>query len=313
MTCRPRARREWHHVEPAGPSRFAPERVGGGPRPGPIGGRGVSASLGSATLVLWAWHYRDAVGGVTVHVLHCDAERSRKILDRASCPARDDRPSWTCGTCSQPVDASWEICWNCGTSRDGAPPAPDAQQTAPEARRAVEDTAGSDLIAIGVLLTMVALVATGDLFSMMAAWAIAACSVAWWRRIPATRRDEAPREAPARQTQPLDDPAEESFDRPRRMGESLALRAWQASVVGILCFPPLLIYSTWLLARLSSSRIPMSARGDRRRWAAWTVSLSGLGLFGTAFSVLLFADAFGEMFHDLGAYFDFSRPRTLDP
>lgn len=28
---------------------------------------------------------------------------------------------WTCGKCNEQVEADFEICWNCGTSRDGVP------------------------------------------------------------------------------------------------------------------------------------------------------------------------------------------------
>ena len=33
--------------------------------------------------------------------------------------------AWKCPSCGQPNGPSFEICWNCGTGADGAPPQPD--------------------------------------------------------------------------------------------------------------------------------------------------------------------------------------------
>ena len=33
--------------------------------------------------------------------------------------------AWRCPRCGQPNGPSFEICWNCGTGREGQPPSPD--------------------------------------------------------------------------------------------------------------------------------------------------------------------------------------------
>lgn len=31
-------------------------------------------------------------------------------------------PTWVCPSCSEQIEENFDVCWNCGTDRDGAPP-----------------------------------------------------------------------------------------------------------------------------------------------------------------------------------------------
>ena len=76
-----------------------------------LASEGIPAWLGNAAFVLWFWHYRDATGGVSVHVVASDAEAAREIIDPGPTQAGAGQPPWTCPTCGRRVEASWEICW----------------------------------------------------------------------------------------------------------------------------------------------------------------------------------------------------------
>ncbi|HUT90074.1 MAG TPA: hypothetical protein VMY37_11295 [Thermoguttaceae bacterium] len=272
---------------------------------------GISAWLGNANLVLWAWHYRDAVGGVTLHVLDSDAELAREIIDPARTQARDDQPPWTCPTCSRPVDGSWEICWNCGRFADGSqPPATACQDAVQGLPRRAEPRAGNGLITMAVLAIMALLISTGSLYAGMLAWAVLGVSVALYRATAGGGgEDSRPEDGHFVEPQPIDDPAWESLERRRRMGESIALRAWRASVLGFFCFPPLLLYSGRLLIRLNLGKTPVGRAGLRRWLGAWCVTGMGILLFGSLFLLVLAAlsdDPFCEASEFVRGYFDFA-------
>jgi hypothetical protein len=172
----------------------------------------------------------------------------------------------------------------------------------------------SRLSAIAAMATIGWLIATEDLWAGMVACTILAFGLAVHR---ATRRwkdgDSASEHAACEEPHLADDPASQSLARRQRMGESIALRAWRASLIGLVCFPPLLLYSTWLLVRLNPKKTPLGVAGTLRRAAAWVISLNGILLFGLTFFLVLFADLYYEISLVFGGYFDFSAVRSFWP
>jgi len=279
---------------------------------------GISAYVGNANLVLWVWHCRDATGGVSVHVVDSDAQTAQEILDSDRPQPGDGQPPWTCPTCGQRVEASWEICWNCGTLADGTqPPAAkdeDAAEGGPD-RDEPRSRYGATVIAAMAIIGWV--ISTGDVFMGMLVWMVLAVSVLMYRAT-AGEGGEAlrPEDEPVVEPEPVDDPAWQSLQRRRRMGESIALRAWQASVLGLLCFSPLLLYSAWLLFRLHLGKTPVSRRGLRRWVGAFCATMIGAPLFGMMFLFLMVAAAEGlpyEAAEFVVHYFDLVSGVPLGP
>jgi hypothetical protein len=279
-----------------------------------LAGEGISAWLDNATLVLWFWHYSNAVGGVKLHVLESDAERAREIVVPVQGQPGDSRPPWNCPVCGQRVDGGWEICWSCGSSVDGTPAPPRGAEKAPTESSSRVGAAGQSGLLLWAAFALISvLLVTGRLFAATLAWAIFVLSVAWGRRLRSDEGEsEGPTEEDGHESEPDDDPARQSRERPRRMGEAIALRAWQASVLGFFWFPPLLLYSTWLLVRLNGSGLPVGRLGNYRRCATWIISLAGILLFGLVLAGLLTGLSY-EALQAIGEYFNYSGDRSLRP
>ena len=267
-----------------------------------LASEGIPARLGNATLVSWVWYYSYAVGGVTLHVLEGNAERALEILLPTRPEAVEERPPWTCAVCGQQVEGRWEICWNCTASADGTPaPSGAPQDVPPDLTTNGGGAAWFDLITFAALALVFELIVEGRMLTAVVAWLAFAAAVAWCRGV---RDGDGERATPdaghGEEPAPAADPAWESRERRRRMGEAIALRAWRASVFGLLSFPPLLLYSFWLLCRLDVRKTPVGWQGNCRFLAAWIVSVTGLLLFGG----LLRAWLAGSLYYELLLYFD---------
>ena len=79
----------------------------------------IPASLGNANFLSWFWHYSNAVGGVTIHVRHCEAEQARRVLVAARAKITEILPPWICSSCGRRVAGQWDACWQCGRLADG--------------------------------------------------------------------------------------------------------------------------------------------------------------------------------------------------
>jgi hypothetical protein len=272
-----------------------------------LAAEGISACLDNATLVLWFWHYSMAVGGVQLYVPEADAGRAREILVPMQSRAGDAQSPWNCPDCGRRVDGAWEICWNCGTSAHGTPAPPrGAEHAPPEADSRAKGADGSCLLPLAAFALILVLLVTGGFLVAALAWAIFLVSVAWLRRLrDGQGESEAPCEEGGDEPKPDDDPARQSRERPRRMGEAIALRAWRASVFGFFWFPPLLLYSAWLLFRLSRSTLTLGRLGNCRRCGAWTLIIAGSLLFGLILAGLLITSSY-EAWYVIRDYFNYS-------
>jgi len=66
------------------------------------------------------------------------------------------------------------------------------------------------------------------------------------------------------------------------MGGAIARRAYMASVFALLIFPPLVLYSVYLLWRLDGQKTPLDRRATVQYFAAWFLSAVMLLLWALA-------------------------------
>jgi hypothetical protein len=83
---------------------------------------GLQAFLDGVATVGNFWHMGNAVGGVRLLIAEADAERALSVLrtPEDDTSARDDLGEWICPRCASPVGLDFDVCWSCGTTRDGA-------------------------------------------------------------------------------------------------------------------------------------------------------------------------------------------------
>lgn len=243
---------------------------------------GVRSSLDNATMLLWFWHYGCVVRGVAVSVLDQDVEAAEQILrlKRHSASAREvDVP---CAQCGALVPKSWKLCWNCDETADAA-----ADRGGMDASSTLDaDGAAHWKAALSMLLWLMplALIPLGGFLAVCVAWSLMLVTDVIFQRLGtdvATSEGDAispfrPKDSTADSTPGgwHASATNEDEQHYRRVAEDIALRAWQASVIGLLWFPPLVFYSMWLLWR--SRRLPVSLRGRRRRLGALVCSILGL-------------------------------------
>ena len=220
----------------------------------------IPAFLGNVVLVSWFWHFSNAVGGVTVHVARRDAKVASRIVTLIRTGTTKSQPSWTCPSCNATVSGSWLVCWQCGASADGNQAlrcAEDEAVTEPVVESIQVNTA--QYVALCVVVVLMAVVVCGGLLLTLATVPFVALFIVfdacdWWR-IHGTAVTERFRQSKG-QCPKL---------KQRPVPNALVVRAWRAAVFGFFVFPPLGLYSLWLLHRVAAYRIPLS-RTDRLRY-----------------------------------------------
>jgi hypothetical protein len=223
----------------------------------------VPSRLGSAALVLWAWYYGNAVGGVTVDVSARDVEAARGIVARDDQEPAESQSPWVCPACGTRGVPTWDTCWNCGAYCDGTvSPEFDQdggiQSAAPESAR---DRGGCSLLGVIVAMAAAAAYAIGGILVLLAMVLLAVVTVLvfyeWSEETTPSRTEDGTNETA---------PDFHGATRPyrTRSGNSIVERAWRASVLGSFSFPPLTLYSIWLLSRLILRRTRLRG-GDRLR------------------------------------------------
>jgi hypothetical protein len=208
----------------------------------------IQAHLGNAALVSWVWYYGNAVGGVTVHVSAPDAEAARGLLAFARDEATESPRSWACSTCGARGYPSWDVCWNCGASVEGVPgPASGHDEATP-----LEAPTGARKVRSGLLgalaaMVLLAVFLAGGIVAFLAAASFVALAV-----LVILGWDSAAASEPT--WDEVSEPSRASLGAPPakqpRMRNSIVERAWRASVLGFCAFPPLSLYTLWLLWRV---------------------------------------------------------------
>lgn len=86
---------------------------------------GIAAFLENESAVGMVGVLSNAVGGVKLQVEEADAERAAEILelayedDESSFSTANSSEPWTCSHCHEEVEATFDVCWSCGASREG--------------------------------------------------------------------------------------------------------------------------------------------------------------------------------------------------
>ena len=241
----------------------------------------IPAFLGNATLVSWVWYYSNAVGGVTVHVARRDADVATRIVTPICTDPTKSQPSWACPSCNAIVSGSWSVCWQCGTSADGSQALLCAvDETPPESAVESEHIYGSTILAIFVVLVLLILLLCVGPVLILAALPFVACFVILLQAIggETTGRSLSDGAEELESHWPHAPTPKQSF-----VAKAIVLRAWRSALLGFFIFPPLGLYSLWLVYRLAGRSTPLSGI-DRLRCRVAVI----LDLFAIVFVVLLF-------------------------
>lgn len=225
------------------------------------------------------WHWANADGGVKVLVRKADAEWAGLVIARQDDEVPAEQSMRTCPHCARPVPGSWDACWSCGTLDDGtAFPWGSPEETAPpapHARGVFERADVIDMIGLALLILSSIFVAFNGWLPAAIFWPpTVLVLLGLGRRRP--RADEPHRwrtegtETEAAVAGGDDEPSDDPYP-----GDVTARRAWLASVLGFIWFPPLILYAAWLLARLDPKANPLSRSGVWRSRAG--VALTALG------------------------------------
>jgi hypothetical protein len=268
----------------------------------------IRAFLGNAMLVSWFWHYSNAVGGVTVHVARRDAEVARHFVTLIRTNPAQRQPSWKCPRCNATLLESWTVCWQCGASTDGS-----------EALRCAEDepvsepvleskqTYGSSIFAVTVAIVLMALLSGGLLFTLAVMPFVALFIIL----LQAIGGETA--------AQPMSDgskepgPTSSGAPTPKqsRVANAIVMRARRAAVLGFFMFPPLGLYSLWLVRRLAARSMRLDRNDYLRCGVAVMLDLWAilLGLLLLALPLLVLSYSFlSFLLTSFGSqYFDFCR------
>ncbi len=230
--------------------------------------------LENATLVLWCWYYSDAVGGVKVFVPEPEAERAWTILHPPRESDGEDRPLRTCPACEMQLDSAWTVCWRCGCTAEGErdpnffePPPP----LVPFPLRCPTSVTAAIVGISGPLLFL----ASGGWVPLLLFWVFAVVLVLGLRGAwPADEDTATPPDDLLDRDEIVVDVDSDTYT----AVEAAVFRVWKAAVFSF-CFPPLALYSLWLLMRLDAPDAPLPPREQRRCLVALTISLIEVGLF----------------------------------
>jgi hypothetical protein len=225
----------------------------------------IPAFLGNVNLVSWFWHYSNLVGGVTVHVARRDAEDARRCVMLIRTNPAESQPSWTCPSCSATVWGSWPVCWLCGASTDGSQALPSAEEEA-----ASEPTVESaqiyspSILALSVVMVLLVVLLCGGPLATLATVPFVVLFIVMLLAIGGET-------AASPMPEGCEEPGPTWPDAPApklsRVAQARVVRAWRAAVIGFFEFPPLGLYSLWLLYRLATRSMRLS-RADRLRCRA---------------------------------------------
>lgn len=226
-----------------------------------LAAEGLRSVLADEATVGMNWLLGNAVRGVKVLVADDDLVRAVQIVSQAADSAneiarRQHKPlDWKCQRCGEEVSGDFDVCWSCGATRDGA--------TDPSFER-VGEAQGSGAAAGG-----------GESEESQA-------EDAAQNESPAARTDESnPYRAPLAPLAEEPPVAESEEHESLSEDDEIAFRAWKASILGLICCPPLLhLYSTGLLVSLAFNERPLGRKAGRRYVLAWLINVPVVALAG---------------------------------
>ena len=203
--------------------------------------------------------------------------------------AAADRP---CPHCHERMPDSWECCWRCGRPTDGQADDGGAMRTdihEQERREPPTAAAAAWFVALAVLASLAVAGGVNWVWIVMLA-GLLVMLVCLGPREGETQEDatcEPDSIREAREAEPRNWPVQRI--------EAAARRAWQSAMLG-LHFPPLAVYSLYLLGRIHDLSAPRSLRTKRYLLGTWILMPIGVALF--LFLGLLVFGALGSVFFD---------------
>lgn len=248
---------------------------------------GIPCHIENEHFHMWHWLYANITGGFKVQVPRQHAEEAVRVLQSDSDGSSDGKQQpWQCPTCGWSVDAEWDVCWSCTTSRDGistdSPNDHATLEVPPEDFEAEVKLAQTRAAAVVVPLALLFWMTGGSLGAVVigAAAAFVLIQLNDKKRPPFA---EAPTEdiledERRAMAQPMT-PAEQSRRRRLRMGNRVVERALLAAILGVAWFPPLAILPAILLLRLDQRKTPLDPWHRHQARFAWCLCVMGLMVF----------------------------------
>jgi hypothetical protein len=263
---------------------------------------GIPACLGNAAFLVWCWHFSNASGGVRVLVAQQDAHRARAILFSRGTPPQWQPSPWFCPKCRAEVNGMWQVCWACGTAKDGT--------EAPAFFEKAEGTGGLHLVQVercvglltGAFMALFLLMEREP--AVIVAWLATMLCLGLRQTVQQTHHGETAT-VPAKDVERATSEAPDSTADAESENDGLALRAWRSSVLALISVPPLAIYALWLLRQIAVAKAPLRPASRWRVRGAWVLGLLALP-FGLAWLAILVLAPFGLLAAIAARLFDVS-------
>lgn len=215
---------------------------------------GVSAFIDGANTNTALSYVGTALGGVRVLVPAADAEKAIEIVESARGESAVPSVPWYCGQCNETIDGAFEVCWSCGNPRA------DIEQPLP------------------ITPTNDACVESGFEEGDVADTPIPEFSDLDYDE---SNPYASPMTTGSTSAQ-CDKPPEINDE-----AEAMLLRAWRASIIGIVFFPVAThLYSMYLLIRAANTATTFSPNGQKRFYRAFGVNVVAGCLWGMVFRTI---------------------------
>jgi len=207
-------------------------------------------------MLTWLWHLNNACHGVIVQVAASDSDRASEILATSSTHSQSEATR-ECAQCGETLASDWCVCWRCGSDVEGAP---DTAFLSESLRSSpfMEKLASVECLGLLFVLAILCVLMVPPMAIIIAAIVMAELDNEQGPPIILT-------------TQPEDFAARPERHSPEEIGNELCRRGMASAMFGIGWFPPLNLYSIWLLC--VSHSMPVDTKGRTWRFGAWAMNI----------------------------------------
>jgi hypothetical protein len=199
-----------------------------------LAANGIRSALGNVEMVAWFWHYSWATGGVTISVLEPDVDDALDVLSQLDKRAVEE---CRCSKCDEARPLDWDACWNCES------------QFQTEDESTIRSWGEEGFSAVLWLLGFGAVISAMMVVCGMGQFTPIFLLFVYTFALFNGNDNEAPT---VEKTLAMTE-ASLPGDRMADALEQAILRAWQASVIGILFLPPTAFCSMAIVIRVGKS------------------------------------------------------------